>query len=116
MPGTNAGTGYPLTLRCGKCKMGRDWINDHECGTDLEATGRLRRITGAQVGRGGCGRAVFYRAEYRCLTCDHRGWSRHSHVEFLLRAAGFVVPPERGRAHLRDDRPATWTAAKESTA
>jgi hypothetical protein len=87
MPGSNAGTGYPLTLRCGKCKVGRDWENDDHKGTKLEATGRKRPLASSQHGRGNP-RALQYRAEYRCLDCGHIGWSRHGTMEFLLKRKG----------------------------
>lgn len=82
MPGST-GTGYPLTLRCAKCKVRRS-DRDHECGTHLAATGRTRPIPSSQFGRGHP-RALQYQAEYRCLDCGHVGWSRHRTMEDLLR-------------------------------
>jgi hypothetical protein len=96
MPGTNAGTGYPLTLRCAKCKTGRDWRGFDDAGTNLVATGRYRALLSSQIGHGNP-RALYYRAEYRCEDCGHTGWSRHSTMQRLLRAAGFAPPVNKGR-------------------
>lgn len=94
MPGTNAGTGYPLTLRCGKCKVGINFRDFHELqyrGTNLEATGRTRPLTRQQQGRCGFG-ALQYRVEYRCLDCGHVGWTRHVQGAVLLKRAGGSPP------------------------
>ena len=77
MPGTNAGTGYPLTLRCAKCKAGRSGYRRH--GTHLEATGRTRPTLHQGY------RQTDRRVEYHCLDCGHVGWSQHSDAERLLR-------------------------------
>ncbi len=73
MPGSNAGTGWPITVRCAKCKVGRDWRNDSTCGTRLVRTGRTKPYRGYNLGVRGL--ATFH--EYRCLVCKHVGWSRH---------------------------------------
>jgi hypothetical protein len=77
MPGTNAGTGYPLTFRCAKCKVGhwgRAQRGDHTHeGLNYvvlerkpsEARGLLARMD----------RHAKYR--YRCNDCRHEGWTRH---------------------------------------
>lgn len=92
MPGTNAGTGCPHTLRCGKCKIGRDWksLSSINVGTRLEATGRTRDVYGRARGNTHRGRTLTYQAEYRCLSCGHIGWSRHVRMEILLKQAGVV--------------------------
>ena len=80
MPGTNAGTGNPLTFRCAKCKVLRDWRStrsvDIDRGTHVESTGFKRKRPG------GRGPRVDHWAqyEYRCRDCGHRGWSRHETV------------------------------------
>lgn len=83
MPGTNAGTGYPLTLRCAKCKRGRDYrrLSEMCVGTNLEATGRTRP---KPQGRGAY-RSASQFVQYRCRDCGHVGWSTHSDAERLLR-------------------------------
>ena len=73
MPGSNAGTGWPITVRCAKCKVGRDWRNNSDGGTDLVRTGRTKPYRGGN--RGVRGLATFH--EYRCRVCKHVGWSRH---------------------------------------
>lgn len=80
MPGTNAGTGRPLTLRCAKCRL--DYVRMRErsgCGTRLERTGRKRPLSKAQEGNGGL-RVLLYQLEYRCLDCGHVGWTRMKDV------------------------------------
>ena len=75
MPGSNAGTGWPFTLRCAKCKVGRDWRRTMDSTTRLVRTGRTKPYRGGNLGRG---LRTFH--EYRCLVCKHVGWSRHSDV------------------------------------
>lgn len=71
--GSNAGSGWPITLRCAKCKIGRDWQRSESVGMRLVRTGRTRPYNGGNRGVRGLG--TFH--EYRCLTCKHIGWSRH---------------------------------------
>jgi hypothetical protein len=83
VPGTNAGTGYPLTLRCAKCKVSRSrWARTHSYsrGTNLLATGRTRPA----LRRGY--RQTDRKIEYACQTCGHVGWSQHMDAERLLGA------------------------------
>lgn len=75
MPGTNAGTGQPLTLRCAKCKTTRF---GHDRGTHLEATGRTRAVRQKAL------RQTNRKIEYRCLDCGHVGWTQHESAERLL--------------------------------
>lgn len=74
--GSNNGTGWPLTLRCTKCKRGRDWRNSTDDGTYLIRTGRTKPYRGGNRGARGLG--TFH--EYACITCGHIGWSRHSEI------------------------------------
>jgi len=81
MPGSNAGTGHPLTFRCAKCKAGGRthdihgrWVGLRDIGTHWEVTGRIKdngahgaRMSGKKV-------------EYVCLDCGHSGWSSHHAV------------------------------------
>jgi len=76
MPGTNAGTGYPLTFRCAKCKSKR-----HKRSTNYIATGRVRPISKSRYSRHIGSRQTNRMLEYKCLTCGHVGWSQHSDME-----------------------------------
>lgn len=82
MPGTNAGTGYPLVLRCAKCKVLRDYRSfaheDTHKGMNLEATGRSKPMKNRGY------RQSKLKIEYRCRDCGHVGWSQHSDAEALL--------------------------------
>ena len=77
MPGTNAGTGQPITLRCGKCRITRSW---REGGFDLEATGKTRPATRRGI------RLTNRKIEYRCRECGHVGWSQHMDAERLFQS------------------------------
>ena len=76
------GPGYPLSLRCAKCKG-----VDNGRGYDLVATGRVKKLPHP---RGGMRMLTHHKAEYRCTGCGHVGWSRHSTMLRLLRR---VTPP-----------------------
>lgn len=73
------GTGRPITFRCWACKRSPKILK----GTNYEATGRTRRLpfgaAGSQHARN-TNRLI----EYRCLTCGHRGWSKHRDMERAL--------------------------------
>lgn len=87
MPGTNAGTGCPLTFICAKCRVverRRYYWKYKSRGLDVydfHVTGRRRyRFTG----NGGSGRVdPGYQYEYECIApgCGHVGWSRHIQVK-----------------------------------
>lgn len=76
MPGSNAGTGWPLTVRCAKCKRGRDWRRSDTNDTHLIRTGRTKPYSGGN--RGARGLDTFH--EYACVVCNHIGWSRHNEI------------------------------------
>lgn len=76
MPGTNAGTGNPLTFRCSKCKT-KDRSNRNR-GTNWLATGERRESHAKRAGPRSDRRFVY---GYRCLTCGYNGWSRHERVK-----------------------------------
>jgi len=82
MPETNAGTGYPLTLRCAKCKTARHWWYrwSYTRGLNLEATGKTRPAK-----RRNARRQTDRKIQYRCLDCGHVGWTQHIDAERLLR-------------------------------
>lgn len=82
MPGTNAGTGYPLTLRCAKCKRHRDYRRDHWKGTNLVATGKVKKSTGSTTWRRQ--HAAEFLVGYRCLDCGWEGWTKHPEGYRLL--------------------------------
>jgi hypothetical protein len=69
MAGSNAGTGWPITVRCAKCKVG----HRVDRGARLVRTGRTKPYRGGNKGVRGL--MTFH--EYRCLVCNHVGWSRH---------------------------------------
>ena len=75
MPGTNAGTGQPLTLRCAKCRLSR---STHRFREGLAATGRVRTVRHRSV------RQTNRKIEYHCLDCGHTGWTQHIDAERLL--------------------------------
>lgn len=88
MPGSNGGTGWPFTLRCAKCKVGRGWRTERTDGMQLVRTGRTKPYSGGN--KGARGLMTFH--EYRCLTCKHVGWSRH--VDVVKRPLAGVMPRE----------------------
>jgi hypothetical protein len=76
--GRSHGTGFPLTLRCAKCKT--RWRGG---GTNLEATGKTRKAywrRGYTHGMRQTDRAI----QYRCLDCRHVGWTQHIDGERLM--------------------------------
>jgi hypothetical protein len=96
MPGTNAGTGYPLTFRCAKCKVGRNWRSffrfDTERGRNYRLTGRTRsaKRIGRLTGRTRSAKRIGYRQadikmEYECLDCGHIGWTQHIDAWYKLK-------------------------------
>lgn len=86
MPGTNAGTGQPLTLRCAKCKTYRF---GPDRGTNLEATGRTRPMPHSAI------RQTNRKIEYHCRDCGHTGWSQHIDAERLIRRGPVAKETDR---------------------
>lgn len=80
MPGS-LGTGNPLTFRCAKCKQG-NW-RDSNRGTNWLATGARKE---SRAKRAGPRADRNYLYGYRCLTCQHHGWSRHESVRDSYKA------------------------------
>ena len=86
MPGTNAGTGWPLTFRCSKCRKsqyagGCASIDAHytrHSSHKHTPTGKTRPYKGGN--RGIRGLRTFH--QYTC-ECGHSGWSRHRDVQRL---------------------------------
>lgn len=80
---SGAGTGFPVTFRCSKCKNGRDWRGgESEKGTNVRLTGETKPLSSSQLGKGNP-RAMNIRAQYECLDCGHVGWSRHGMMREL---------------------------------
>jgi DNA-directed RNA polymerase subunit RPC12/RpoP len=76
VPGTNAGTGQPLTLRCSKCRRNFfEMQRRSSCGTNLVRTGVTKPLAKSQRGNGGR-RVLQERVQYRCLDCGHVGLTR----------------------------------------
>lgn len=75
------GQGRPKSLRCAKCKSAHN-----SRGFRLEATGVVRPLTKQQKRTGFHVRAARERIQYRCLECQHVGWSRHVDAVRLYRA------------------------------
>ncbi len=81
MPGTNAGTGQPISFRCSRCRRRhgtREYFGERRTSgrglvDRVMLTGRKRK---APPGGGGP-RNSNYRREYICIDCEHVGWSRH---------------------------------------
>lgn len=80
--GLSSGPGYPLSLRCAKCKG-----VDNGRGYKLRATGRTRPRRPSEASQRIRQMKDGKVAEYECLECGHRGWSKHSKMEDLLAVA-----------------------------
>lgn len=83
MARSNAGTGQPLCFRCSSCR--KKYAHGFRLGGDrkgwagrVELTGRDRNAN--RRGNAGCRNSRRTR-EYRCLDCNHVGWSRHIDLE-----------------------------------
>lgn len=87
MPGTNAGTGQPIALKCSQCKKG--------CGGprigNLMRTGRQRPYKP----RAALGRITRIAHECRCLDCGHTGWYAHGHARRLPLIRINTTPPTK---------------------
>lgn len=82
----SAGPGFPLTLRCAKCKG-----VDNGRGYKLRATGRVRQRRPSERSEAIRQMPGGIVAEYECGECGHRGWSKHSRMTHLLEQIGMVV-------------------------
>jgi len=89
MPGSNAGTGQPIHFFCSKCrKRGEHRFagsSGHRNGWSVIRTGRTKPYRGGN--RGIRGLATFH--EYKCVDCEHVGWSRH--VDMRDKPVGWYV-------------------------
>jgi len=95
MPGTNAGTGQPITMRCGWCRQ-HTGVSEVRRGYTVTVTGRIAPLTKQQRKNGGGPRLLGYRVEYRCGDCGRTGWSRHSDMQHKLRKVGIDAPSRDG--------------------
>lgn len=79
MPGTNAGTGQPLTARCAKCitKFENLILGRARRYGDPQPTGKRRYKPNR---KGGPRIDTFWLYEYKCGDCGHVGWSRHTDI------------------------------------
>lgn len=91
MAGKSNGTGYPLTLRCSKCKV-CSYKNEYRerRSRNLEATGQVAPLLSRQTM--GPHQWLPFRVRVRCRSCGHEGWTRHPDAALLIRQAGMAVP------------------------
>jgi len=94
MPGTNAGTGEPLSFRCARCRKRshRDRLygihaypdgHDHGFANRVHLTGRSRPYK--RIGQGIRTDSIAY--EYTCRDCGYTGWSAHRDLmRYAIRA------------------------------
>lgn len=87
MPGSNAGTGRPLSFQCAACRRrkARALDGSHRRAA-LAENGRADRVwlTGAKryvLGNTGSRNDEWSR-EYICEDCNHQGWSRHIDLKY----------------------------------
>lgn len=78
MPGTNAGTGQPISFQCSACRAKKSHLNNyhypHGYRNDVTLTGRVKKLNDGRSR----GRSSNCLREYKCKHCGHKGWSRHS--------------------------------------
>lgn len=75
----SAGPGSPLYFRCTRCKTLRP-RNAPQRGMNYVATGNVRPASHNKNHARGI-RSTSHAYEYRCLDCQHVGWSTHADVE-----------------------------------
>ncbi len=68
-----SGTGYPLSLRCAKCRRRG---SAHGLGMRLRRYAVTKPLNKAQRGHGNA-RALQHQVKIKCLDCGHVGWTRH---------------------------------------
>ena len=79
MPGSNNGTGRPLTFRCSICRRNKVHAA-HGYANRIQLTGKKK----SSPTNCGCRNDEWAR-EYICTDCGHRGWSRHTDLMYLER-------------------------------
>lgn len=76
MPGSNAGTGQPISFRCSQCRRSKyRRMEGHGSVFRVQLTGKKRELK-----RGGV-RSSYHSRQYVCADCGHVGWSRHKDLE-----------------------------------
>lgn len=89
MPGTNAGTGQPLTFQCSNCRRIKGAVRPPGY-IPRGYIGRVR-LTGrkrfANPKGNASRRSSTHAREYECLDCGHVGWSRHTDLKYLEKKA-----------------------------
>ena len=92
MPGTNAGTGQPISFQCSAGRKEKTFRNDYRGWRkhDVVRTGRERksRVSSHQ-------RMDTVDREYVC-SCGHRGWSAHYELALYYPVDGTLVPTKEG--------------------
>lgn len=93
--GSNNGTGQPYWFRCSKC---RSTVRGGDGGWSgqVELTGRKRRARSIHGGP----RVCPIEREYRCLSCDHVGWSRHVDLADKAGESEYLMLDDDGNLHL----------------
>lgn len=82
--GRSAGAGSPISFRCIKCRSSLRRGRDHRGGYRVQLTGRTKPYARDLTDCRGT-RSTDTSREYRCLTCNHVGFSNHSDLERLER-------------------------------
>lgn len=81
--GWSPGTGQPLSFACAKCRKSSAFY-DLDTGLTSDTVGRRFTTTGRTRKQRSHGSNYHHWGdvayEYRCLGCDHVGWSRHPSV------------------------------------
>lgn len=93
MPGTNAGTGQPISFQCSHCRQQNRWMGFKRRG-GAHAVRWLGRWRHTRPGTGGV-RNSYWSFEYECGDCGHVGWSRHIEAQRGYLRAGYPLP-EKG--------------------
>lgn len=117
VPGTNAGTGQPISFMCSACRRNPHRIWPQGFSSRVTLTGRTKEINDGRAN----GRSTNHRREYECTDCGHVGWSRHADLKRKADAAESQVHIEchcgySGSAqHIVDIDASTMRALSDST-
>lgn len=80
--GANNGTGYPMFLRCAKCRRTNRDRHARIQGFSLRRFANEKPLPKAQQGNGNS-RALQFLIKIKCLVCGHVGWTRHKDAQRL---------------------------------
>ena len=78
----NNGSGQPYFFGCARCRSDIKLsirLGERKLETNLVRTGRVRPLHKTQQGHGGR-RVLQERHEYKCLACQHVGWTRNKDI------------------------------------